>query len=303
MPGAVRDAAELLAATAARPAARAEGPPKDTDSSITPPNDLPVAVTEKETHHAPSPLRDILQALSVSEADKGPVRVSTLLPERGEQEGRRSDPTPNNAANGPAPRVESAAFARVASATIAPAVASATITPTAQVATAILRDISPSPASSAPRALPAASSPTEPVRILKVALDPPELGQVMVRLRLTGQSLELKVTAERPETAAILERDRHALARILRASGYEADGISVQSVSQASGTDGSSVQNGFADPQSSGQPAQQFQPNGSNGGERRGAQPQGDQHASQRTQENQSADADSNAPRGGALYV
>ncbi|MCX8135337.1 MAG: flagellar hook-length control protein FliK [Roseococcus sp.] len=53
----------------------------------------------------------------------------------------------------------------------------------------------------------------------QVALDPPELGRVEIAVRREGEGHEVRVLAERPETLALLERDRAELGRALAEAG------------------------------------------------------------------------------------
>lgn len=66
-----------------------------------------------------------------------------------------------------------------------------------------------------------------PVRLLQIQLKPDDLGTVNVRMRLSGNGLEIQLRASNPETARMLERDRDALANLLTASGIAADSITI----------------------------------------------------------------------------
>lgn len=79
-------------------------------------------------------------------------------------------------------------------------------------------------AGEAARLLPAAlaqDSPTPggPVRVLELALSPETLGRVVVRLRLTADGLTVRMRADNPETARMLEEDRPRLLQALAAAG------------------------------------------------------------------------------------
>jgi chemotaxis protein MotD len=138
----------------------------------------------------------------------------------------------------------------------------------------------------------------EPLRILKVALEPAELGQVIVRLRLTGETLELRVTADRAETASLLDRDRHLLSRILESSGYSAGDITVQPATP--GPQPGTLTARAAEPQAGTQTAPQFQSNGS-AGERHPSRSQDGHGHSQQEAERDELDIDPR--RRGDLYV
>lgn len=90
--------------------------------------------------------------------------------------------------------------------------------PAQQVAQAL------SSASAAPGALlPAQESPLRPpVQVLKLSLQPRELGQLRLTLRFTGDALDLKVETETPEALRSLERDKAVIGRILLDAGVSA---------------------------------------------------------------------------------
>jgi len=67
-----------------------------------------------------------------------------------------------------------------------------------------------------------------PVRILTIRLDPPELGEVTVRMRLQGDNLELELTATQYATSQMLQQNREVLHDLIRHSGYVPDIASVQ---------------------------------------------------------------------------
>jgi hypothetical protein len=67
-----------------------------------------------------------------------------------------------------------------------------------------------------------------PVKVLVLRLQPEKLGTVTVRLRLVGNALELQLRAASADTADLLERDRGALEKALKASGYDADLSTIQ---------------------------------------------------------------------------
>lgn len=67
----------------------------------------------------------------------------------------------------------------------------------------------------------------KPVKILTVQLDPPDLGTVTVRMRLTGDAVEIHVSAERYETTQMLRQERDALTDRMQAAGYSFDIASI----------------------------------------------------------------------------
>lgn len=63
------------------------------------------------------------------------------------------------------------------------------------------------------------ATPGGPVRVLELALSPETLGRVVVRLRLTPDGLSVRLRADNPETARLLEEDRPRLMQALAAAG------------------------------------------------------------------------------------
>jgi hypothetical protein len=58
------------------------------------------------------------------------------------------------------------------------------------------------------------------VRTLDIRLEPPDLGSVTVKLRLSGEHLTLRISADSAATAQSLEQDRDTLVSMLRGNGY-----------------------------------------------------------------------------------
>jgi chemotaxis protein MotD len=82
------------------------------------------------------------------------------------------------------------------------------------------------------------------VRTLDIRLEPPDLGSVTVKLRLSGEHLTLRISADSAATARSLEQDRDTLASMLRSNGYSPEISAVRhepaaaaSILTASGTD------------------------------------------------------------------
>jgi chemotaxis protein MotD len=67
-----------------------------------------------------------------------------------------------------------------------------------------------------------------PMRMLTVQLDPPDLGEVTIKMRLKGDNLELRVAAANHDTARLLQTQRDALTDLMRDTGYQADVGDVQ---------------------------------------------------------------------------
>lgn len=79
-------------------------------------------------------------------------------------------------------------------------------------------------AAAAPAADTAAASlqrtPDAPVRMLTVQLDPPNLGTVTVRMRLSGDAIEVKLAADRHDTTQLLRDERARLVDAMQSAGY-----------------------------------------------------------------------------------
>ena len=181
-----------------------------------------------------------------------------------------------------------------------------TPSPVQQIAAAVAQEIGgpgPEPLNATPSWALAARPPQgqEPLRILKLALEPPELGRVTIRLRLTGRALDVTVTAERAETASVLDRDRHLLSKILSASGYSAEDIKIQTPGPSLPAAGPALRG--AETQPGNQATPQFQSNGSAEGERQPSRHTHDGGRGQSPQETQRDEADSDPRRGSDLYV
>jgi flagellar hook-length control protein FliK len=150
---------------------------------------------------------------------------------------------------------------------------------------------------------PSAPHGREPLKVLEIALDPADLGTVTVRMHLAGDALRLHVTAERSETAALLDRDRDRLAKVLHAAGYKLDAVSLHietSRSAESGGNGTGTQ-------TQGQQSQ-FEPQSSaqgRAGDERSQrhQPQQKTFATMAEGSHAERDLDGLRARGGDLYV
>ncbi len=66
------------------------------------------------------------------------------------------------------------------------------------------------------------------LRVLSLQLNPVELGLVTVKMRLSGDSLEMELQVEKQETAELLRNDAEKLSSLLRTSGYRPDVITIQ---------------------------------------------------------------------------
>lgn len=92
-------------------------------------------------------------------------------------------------------------------------------------------DLPAAPPQAAPSS-PEAASPMsrladKPVRILTLQLDPPDLGAVIVKMRLIGDAVEVRLTADRYETTQMLQHERGALTDVMQSAGYAFDIASI----------------------------------------------------------------------------
>jgi flagellar hook-length control protein FliK len=68
------------------------------------------------------------------------------------------------------------------------------------------------------------------LRVLNIQLHPVELGVVTVKMRLSGEKLEMELHTSNSETADILRKDTEKLSSLLRTSGYRPDIVTVHLV-------------------------------------------------------------------------
>ena len=136
-------------------------------------------------------------------------------------------------------------------------------TPAVQVATAVVAELEGAaapPSSAASNLAPAHGGiPDQPLKILTISLEPPALGNVMVRLRLAGDSVSVHLTADRRDTSQMLDQQRDSIRDLMQSAGYVADVAPVQH----------GALDGFQSGSSQSQPSlsgQQQQPQGTSGG-------------------------------------
>jgi flagellar hook-length control protein FliK len=67
------------------------------------------------------------------------------------------------------------------------------------------------------------------VRLLNIQLHPADLGRITVKMKLSGDSLEMELQVESEETARLLKSDTEKLSSLLKGSGYRPEVITVQS--------------------------------------------------------------------------
>jgi chemotaxis protein MotD len=80
-----------------------------------------------------------------------------------------------------------------------------------------------------------------PVKILTLQLDPPDLGAVTVKMRLTGDAVEVRLSADSYETTRLLQGERKALTDLMQSAGYKFD-IAAIDHSRASDANGGAGQ-------------------------------------------------------------
>lgn len=101
-----------------------------------------------------------------------------------------------------------------------------------QVANAVVSELkgSTAPAASAAADLVGAQSnaPDQPLKILTVNLEPPDLGNVTVRLRLVGTEVSVQLAAQRKDTSTMLDQQRDQIRDLMQSAGYVADVAPVQ---------------------------------------------------------------------------
>lgn len=179
---------------------------------------------------------------------------------------------------------------------------------TQQVANAVVSELkgSAAPAASAAADLVGAQSnaPDQPVKILTVNLEPPDLGNVTVRLRLVGTEMSVQLAAQRKDTSTMLDQQRDQIRDLMQSAGYAADVAPVQHGS----LDGFQAGSGQSQPQLPGQQQQSSQSQGafSGAGTSSGQSDGGARQARQDQQPNQEARHDQDvAPhtRRGPVYL
>lgn len=133
---------------------------------------------------------------------------------------------------------------------------------TQQVANAVVSELkgSTAPAASAAADLVGAQSnaPDQPLKILTVNLEPPDLGNVTVRLRLVGTEVSVQLAAQRKDTSTMLDQQRDQIRDLMQSAGYVADVAPVQHGS----LDGFQAGSGQSQPQLPGQQQQSSQSQG-----------------------------------------
>ncbi|QOG17150.1 MULTISPECIES: flagellar hook-length control protein FliK [Bradyrhizobium] len=100
-----------------------------------------------------------------------------------------------------------------------------------QVANAVvteLKETAAPAASAAPDLATSQANAPEPLKILTINLEPPQLGNVTVRLRLVGTEVSVHLAAERKDTSQMLDQQRDQIRDLMQSAGYVADVAPVQ---------------------------------------------------------------------------
>jgi len=184
------------------------------------------------------------------------------------------------------------------------------LTPVQQIADAI------SDAASGELARPAVALPgarsLPPLRVLNIVLDPPDLGAVSVKMRMSGTKLDIDIAVSRKDVAALIGKDGETLSRSLQSSGYGIDAITIKEAVETGGTQAQhrhdpsqgaasgQQQSSFQTPSGSGQPGA-MQSGGGRQHERASANPTND--AAQPGRNEVASDVPSPSRLGGDLYV
>jgi flagellar hook-length control protein FliK len=130
--------------------------------------------------------------------------------------------------------------------------------PTQQVADAVLNrlggDSSPDPTAGSALPTPQLStaSPNSTLKVLTVQLEPADLGSVAIKMRLTGNHLDMEVMAAQHDTLRALSNDHDRLRDTLQSCGYSIDNLSIKA--------SPSAQSGSSDNQNPSQRNPQNQP-------------------------------------------
>ena len=135
---------------------------------------------------------------------------------------------------------------------------------------------------------------------MRLQLDPPELGSLMIRMSMKDNVLHLQIEASHRDTAKLIERDQNTLSGLLRSAGYGADGLSVQVTTGDKGAGAQQFSGGNAPNQSAGQHSAGRQSEGSGSGQawQRAIAPEGISENGHQTEL-----PGAPRPRGGSVYL
>ena len=139
------------------------------------------------------------------------------------------------------------------------------------------------------------------VKVLRLELQPTDLGTITIRLALKQDGLDIRVEASRHDTARLLQQDQDSLAKLLTSAGYRIDGMTVVSapIHSAAAPDGGSQAFVSSSPPQQGEAAPQPD---SRSSERRSS-PQSDPRTSRGNQDDDNGKSRTARGPGGDLYV
>lgn len=139
------------------------------------------------------------------------------------------------------------------------------------------------------------------VRVLDIQLHPAELGKVTVRMRLSGDALEMELQASSEATAELLRKDTEKLTSLLRTSGYRPESV----VIVTAGADAQAQDSATGQRQHSGAQSQAggFQQGAAQSDEQSRRNSQGFDNGSQREQHKSGTDEKTSSGTTGDLYL
>jgi flagellar hook-length control protein FliK len=94
------------------------------------------------------------------------------------------------------------------------------------------------------------------LRVLNLQLNPVELGPMTIKMRLSGDNLEMELQVESEDTAELLRNDAEKLSSLLKVSGYHPDVINIQ-LTESAAHDRNALQRSPHGQQTQGQTFQQ----------------------------------------------
>ncbi|SEE94576.1 hook-length control protein FliK [Rhizobiales bacterium GAS191] len=109
------------------------------------------------------------------------------------------------------------------------------LTPVQQLAGSIV-DAAGGPQSTLPQeaaGVPTATTRIRPLQVLNIRLDPPDLGAVSVKMRLTGSRLDLNIEVGQKDTVPLLGKDGDALSKALQSTGYTVDNLTIKAAANS----------------------------------------------------------------------
>ena len=160
--------------------------------------------------------------------------------------------------------------------------------------------LAPAPETQRTAAAPATTSTPPVIKVLHIELQPADLGSITIRLALKEDALDIRLKADRHETAAMLQQDQEALSRLLTSAGCRVESMTVMATGEGSGAADGRVSLGL--PAAAPDQWTSFQADARSGGGRQGSLP--DPHAYRRRERDGEHDASSSVRGAGrGLYL